>query len=145
MSEEPNEKLNLDIDAEIVGKIEILVEKGLYDNTTDFFENAIEKQLSIHKATFEKYEKKTTTVFGILNFSAEGLNKYVQKKRKLEIKVIGSLRFGKDVTPELVEASISKIFLAGRLSAPDDVIPYLNKKRHTFLGKPYSKFKKLKD
>ena len=145
MSDDSSENVTLEIDAEIVGKIEVLVEKGLYKDPTDFFENAIEKQLSLHKATFEKYERKKTTVIGILIYSAEELEKYAQKNNKLEIKVIGSLRFGKDVTPELIEASISKIYLAGRLRAPDDVIPFLNEKRYTFLGKPYSKFKQLKD
>lgn len=145
MSDDLKERINLVIKPEIIGKIEILVEKGLYTDYKDFFESAFENELNNYEDIFEEFEKKKTFVFGILHYNAKDLEKYAAKKQKLEIKVIGSLRFGSDVTKQLVQQTISKIYLAGSLTAPDTVLQSLNERRYTILGKSNDIAKRLKE
>ncbi len=143
MSDIPPDKIILEINPETTAKIEVLVEEGLYPNQVNFIEQAIRNQLNSYKKTFKNYEKKSTFVIGVLNYSAKDLEKYLTQNKQLEIRAIGVLRFEDDVTPELVNKVISKVRLAGRLWAPKNVVSMINERRFTLLGKSYKEFKEL--
>ena len=143
MSNIPPDRILLEINAEITAKIDVLVEEGLYSSQAAFIEQAIESQLAIHQATFDKYEKKKVVAIGLFNYSAQELEKFVAENKKAEFKVIGILRFEDDITPELFDRAVAKINLAGRLHAPEDLLPLINERRYTLLGKPYTQFREL--
>ncbi|MHA2363590.1 MAG: hypothetical protein ACXAC7_06505 [Candidatus Hodarchaeales archaeon] len=138
MNDFPQDRIEIEINAETTAKIDTLVEEGLYPDRLKFIETALQSQIGLHKATFEKYEKKKSFVIGYLTYSAKGLEKVVAEGKKLEIKVIGGLSIENNVSPELAEKAISKVSLAGILRAPPDVLPVLNSKRYSILGRPYS-------
>ncbi|MHA1332007.1 MAG: hypothetical protein ACTSR2_13135, partial [Candidatus Hodarchaeales archaeon] len=46
------ERVLLELNPELIGKIDVLVEKKLYANRKAFLEKAIEAQLNIHQETF---------------------------------------------------------------------------------------------
>ena len=58
---------------------------------------------------------------GIVNYSAEDLEKTVAEGKKRIIKVIGRLSFSSNVTPELLERAIDKIIIAGILKGPPNI------------------------
>ncbi|UCG90604.1 MAG: hypothetical protein JSU57_02420 [Candidatus Heimdallarchaeota archaeon] len=143
MTDYPEDHIVVEINAEVTAKIDVLVEKELYPDRASFLEKAIEAQLNLHDATFQELVKKRDFVIGWANYSAKELEKVAADGKKLEVKVIGGLRFPEDVSPELVNRSIAKINLAGILKAPKELIPVLNDKRFTILGNKYKEFKKL--
>jgi len=143
MTKNLKDRVILELNAEKISKIDILIEKGFYPHRTDFLKKAIESQLNLHEATFQEIEKEKDLIIGIAHYSAKELEAITAKGRKLEIKVLGGLIFSEDVTPKLVEQSVAKINLAGILKAPTELKAVLNKKRFTILGQRYSDFKRL--
>jgi hypothetical protein len=139
----PKNRDILELKPEVTEKIDLLIEKGLYPNYVDFLEKAIESQFNLHKATFQEVVKEKNLIIGLAHYSAKELEAIVAKGRKLELKVLGRLKFSEDVTPTLIERSIDKISLAGILKAPVEVKTVLDNKRFTILGQRYSKFKRL--
>jgi len=137
------DKVKIVINSEITAKIDYLIEKGLYPHRADFLEKAIESQLNLHEATFHEAVKQKDLIIGVAHYSAKELEAVIAKGNKLEIKVLGGLRFAEDVSPTLIDRSIAKINLAGILKAPTEVKAVLNKKRFTILGQRYSDFKRL--
>ena len=137
------DKVKVELNFEITAKIDYLIEKGLYPHRTDFLEKAIESQLNLHEATFQEVGKQKGLIIGVAHYSAKELEAIAAKGNKLEIRVLGGLKFAKDVSPTLIDRSISKINLAGILKAPTEVKAILNEKRFTLLGQRYSDFKRL--
>ena len=134
---ENKDRIIIDLKPEFIGKIDLLVDKGLYISRTDFIEKSILSQLSAHTSTIEEYQKKHNTVIGIVNYSRKELENIIKEGKKLHIRVIGALRFDKDVTPELAHQAINEINLAGIFRANKDVKRRLAPKRYTLLGNPY--------
>ncbi|MHA2245806.1 MAG: hypothetical protein ACXADY_12645 [Candidatus Hodarchaeales archaeon] len=143
MTDYPEDRIVIEINAETTAKIDVLIEKELYPNRAFFLEKAIEAQLNLHNATFQELVKKKNFIIGLAHYSAKDLEVVAANGKKLEIKVIGGLKFAEDVTPELVNRSVSKISLAGILKAPKEVLPVLNNIRFTILGTKYEEFKRL--
>ena len=143
MTKYPKERDILELKPEITKKIDILVEKGLYNDYVDFLEEAIEAQFNLHEATFQEAVKKKDFIIGLAHYSAKELEAIVARGEKLELKVLGGLKFSDDITPTLIEQSIDKINLAGILKASAEVKTVLNNRRFTILGRRYSDFKKL--
>ncbi len=137
------ERILIDLNPEITAKIDVLVEKGLYPDKKEFLEQAIRAQLNIHQETFQELERVQNFVMGIVNFSAEDLEKTVAKGKKRVIKVVGRLSFSSNVTPELIDRSIDKIIIAGILKAPSNVMETLNSKRYSILGSKYTESHRL--
>lgn len=143
MTKYPENRESLELKPEMTEKIDILIEKGLYPNYVDFLEKAIESQFNLHEVTFQEVVKEKDLIIGLAHYSAKELEAIVAKGKKLELKVLGSLKFSEDVTPTLIERSIDKISLTGILNAPVKVKTILDKKRFTFLGQRYYNFKRF--
>ncbi|UCG03205.1 MAG: hypothetical protein JSW11_04285 [Candidatus Heimdallarchaeota archaeon] len=143
MTKNPKNRVLLELNPEMRAKIDVLIEKGLYPNSSDFLNKAIKSQLKLHDATFQELDIERDLVIGLANYSAKELETITAKGKKLEIKVLGGLKFSEDVTPALVDQSIAKINLAGILKAPEKVKTVLNEKRYTLLGHKYSEFKRF--
>ncbi|MFW9996780.1 MAG: CopG family transcriptional regulator [Candidatus Odinarchaeota archaeon] len=137
MSDIPRDRLQFELNADVLAKIDVLLEEKIYKSRADFIEKAVQTQLGLHKTTFEKYEKSKAFAIGLFHYGAKELERIVAKGKRLEIKVLGGLVFADDVTPELASQAIDKISLAGILRAPKDVLPVLAQRRFTLLGRPY--------
>lgn len=57
-------------------------------------------------------------VVGSVSYRQEDLERLRDKGQTMDVRVIGLLRFGKGVTPELVDASLGRIRVSGRILAP---------------------------
>lgn len=134
------DKLSIDefmiaIDAVTAGKIQALVDDGKYQTHDDFLNDAIGDKLQKFEEVFDDFKIRKSFAIGLVNYSAKELQKHIDKGRKLDIKVIGGLRFSNDVTTELVEQSINKIMIAGTILGGEKVKQIANSKRYTISGK----------
>jgi len=144
-SERIKEHILIELNPEITAKIDVLVEKELYPDRKEFLERAVEAQLNIHTETFQELEKIQNFAMGIVNYSAEDLEKTIAEGKKRVIKVIGRLSFSSNVTPELIDRSIDKIIIAGVLKGPSNIQQILNTKRYSILGSKYSAKRELSE
>ena len=79
------DRVIIELDSELIAKIDFLIEKKLYQDRVTFIDQALKAQLNVHQATFDEMEKSQATVFGLLVYSSKTLEKIVAKGKKTEI------------------------------------------------------------
>lgn len=131
------------LDVADVGKIDILVQEGLYKDRSDFIQKAIAESFAVHKATIDKFTSKNVFVLGWLHYSAKDLEKTFMSEKKLRIRVIGGISFDADVSAALISKTVESIHLAGILRAADEALNVLNTRRYSLSGLPYNDVKSL--
>ena len=136
MSEGFKERIELEIEPENIGKIDLLIENGLYEDRKSFFTNAIQQLIDVHKKTIENFKIKNNFVLGLLNYSRSDLEKVVAEGKKLNIRVIGGLSFSDDISPALADKAIEKISMAGVFKARPEVKQKLVNKQFTLICNP---------
>lgn len=115
------EKITINLGVVDLGKIDLLVEQGFYTNRTDFIRTAIRANLDKHDVDMKQAINHKNYVVGILIYSANELQKRIDKGEKMDIYVVGMLSLGKDITPELARRAINSIKVLGIFRASDEV------------------------
>lgn len=115
------EKITINMSAVDLGKVELLVQEGLYSNRTDFIRTAIRNQLDRHNFEIQQSVTRHSYVIGVLVYDRADLEKIKLKGEKLDLKVIGLLRLDKNITPELACEVIESIQFRGIFQASDAV------------------------
>jgi Arc/MetJ-type ribon-helix-helix transcriptional regulator len=116
-----SEKLTLNVPAVDLGKMDLLVQEGLYSNRAEFLRAALRSQLEKHRLELEQSVARNSFAIGIVTYSRDTLEAFVKKGEKLAISVIGMLVLPEDVTPALALEAISSIKVRGMFSAPEAV------------------------
>ena len=140
MTDVVQNKILIELEAEILGKIDLLIENEIYSDRISFLKTAINQLLTLHSDTINDFKVKNDFVIGYVHYSHKDLEKIVADGKKLNIRVIGGISFANDVSPELATSAIDKINLAGILRAPPAIKTILGPKRYTLLGKKRSYF-----
>jgi Arc/MetJ-type ribon-helix-helix transcriptional regulator len=107
------EKITINMPAVDLGKIDLLVQEGLYSNRTDFIRTAIRAQLEKHTFEIQQSVNRHSYAIGVLTYNARDLEKYRQKSEKLDIAIVGLLHFQNDITPELAADVVGHIQVRG--------------------------------
>lgn len=115
------EKVTINMSAVDLGKVDLLVQEGLYSNRTDFIRTAIRNQLDKHTLEIQQSITRHSYVIGVLAYDKDDLERIRQKGEKREIKVIGFLNLADDISPELAREVIVSIQVFGRLQASEAV------------------------
>jgi len=131
------EKVSVNLSAVEIGQIDFLVERGLYDNRTDFIRSSVRKSLEKHEqeiadfvntekargliAGIEKDDTQLSFAIGVMIISHEYLQGYVQSGKMLNIRSIGLLRFTDDVTPTDIRMGVKSYKCYGKTVASDAV------------------------
>lgn len=115
------EKITINISVVDLGRIDLLVEQGFYSTRTDFIRTAIRNHLSTHAQTIEETVTRRSIVVGVVDYTQEGLNRYVNRNEQVDIRVVGLLSIARDVTPELAVAAIKSIKILGVFQASEEV------------------------
>ena len=97
------------------------MQEGFYANRSDFIRTAIRNQLSAHADAVTGSLGRQTLELGLRDFGRLELEAAVAAGRRLRIRVVGLVRIGDDVTPELARAGIESITVLGALHARADV------------------------
>ena len=115
------EKITINMSVVDLGKVDLLVQEGFYQNRTDFIRTAIRSQLDKHEAAVQSSIIRNEFGLGIFICSREGLEKALAQGERKNYNVIGRLVIQEDVTPELADQAIESIRLIGTLRASDQV------------------------
>jgi Arc/MetJ-type ribon-helix-helix transcriptional regulator len=107
------EKITINLGAVDLGKIDLLVDQGLYSNRTDLIRTAIRNQLERHGEVVEQAVTRREMTVGVLVHCANDLEEQKRRGRKLRLGVVGMLVLTSDVTPELASETIEAIDLFG--------------------------------
>jgi len=122
-------KFEVGLNESYMGKIDALVEQGVYTDRGAFINDAVNRQLSLYpdySAGSEKQgpKNKSTDFFasmGIFSFTRKDLESYKTAGVRINVKLIGMLIISRDVTPELAVEVFGSIKTYGIISASKGV------------------------
>jgi len=115
------EKITINMSAVDLGKVDLLVQEGLYSNRTDFIRTAIRVQLDKHNLEIQQSVTRNSYVIGVLVYDHSDLEKRKQKGEKVKMTVVGLLHLSDDITPELALEVIESIQVRGIFQASSEV------------------------
>ena len=115
------EKITINMSAVDLGKVDLLVQEGLYSNRTDFIRTAIRSQLEKHNIEIQQSVTRNSYVIGVLVYDSSDLEKRKQKGEKIKMTIVGLLHLANDISPELAREVIESIQVRGIFQASDQV------------------------
>ena len=115
------EKITINMSAVDLGRVDLLVDEGFYSNRSDFIRTAIRKELDVHRDVVIQTVSRKTMVIGAVMYSSHDLEKAQAKGVAYDIKVVGTVILGNDISPELARATINRIKIYGVLKASQAV------------------------
>ncbi|WP_144185776.1 CopG family transcriptional regulator [Elioraea rosea] len=111
------EKITINLGHVDLGHIDLLVQEGFYANRTDLIRTAIRNQLERHADAARQSVARQKLDLGLRHFGRAELVAAEKSGRPLEIRVLGLVRIGEDVSPELARSAIASISVLGALQA----------------------------
>jgi len=115
------EKITINLGPVDLGRIDVLVEQGLYSNRTDLIRTAIRNQLDRHEPVIQAHAVKWSFVLGVETVTRSTLEELKEKGKKVSLRVIGMLKLADDIDPELARETIKVIRVRGSFHAPPAV------------------------
>jgi len=115
------EKITINMAAVDLGKVDLLVQEGLYSNRSDFIRTAIRNQLDKHNLEIQQSVNRHAYGIGVFEYGPVELEKLKSQGKKLKLSMIGYLRLSDKVTPELALETIESIKVLGMFQASDEV------------------------
>jgi Arc/MetJ-type ribon-helix-helix transcriptional regulator len=115
------EKVTLNLGYIDLGRIDLLVQEGFYGNRSDFIRSAIRNQLTSHAPEVARSIDRHMLELGLREFGAAELEAARTAGETLHLRVLGLVRFGADVTPALVLATIGSMTVLGAVHASPEV------------------------
>ena len=125
-----DEKITINVGFVDLGQIDLLVQEGFYANRTDLIRTAIRNQIAAHAEAVKQVVNRRTLVLGIQHFSAAELEAVRQRGETLDVRVLGLLSIGADVTPELALQTLNSVVVLGSLHATPAVKAALADRLH---------------
>jgi Arc/MetJ-type ribon-helix-helix transcriptional regulator len=116
-----SEKITINMSAVDLGKVDLLVQEGIYSNRTDFIRTAIRSGLDKHNLEIQQSVLRNSYVIGALSYDRSDLEKRKSKGEKLKITILGLLHLHNDISAELAAEVIESIKLLGIFIASDEV------------------------
>lgn len=116
-----SEKITINLGYVDLGRVDLMVQEGFYSNRTDFIRTAIRNQLDSHADAVTTSIERHTLELGLRDYDRADLEAVAAAGEMLHIKVVGLVRIGADVTPELALATIGSITVLGALQARPEI------------------------
>jgi Arc/MetJ-type ribon-helix-helix transcriptional regulator len=116
-----SEKITINMNAVDLGKVDLLVQEGIYSNRTDFIRSAIRSQLDKHQFEIQQTVVRQSYVIGVLSYDGPDMERYRSKNEKVKIHVIGVLNLAADIDPEMAGQVIESIKVRGVFNASQAV------------------------
>ena len=123
-----SEKITVNMSAVDLGKIDLLVQEGMYSNRTDFIRTAIRSQIDKHNLEVQQSITRNSYVIGVILYSRSDLERLKAKGEKLKIMIVGLLNLADDIPAELADEVIESIKVHGVFNASSAVKAALAKK-----------------
>jgi Arc/MetJ-type ribon-helix-helix transcriptional regulator len=116
-----SEKITINMNAVDLGKIDLLVQEGVYANRTDFIRTAIRSQLEKHTFEVQQSVTRHSYVIGVVSYNRKDLEERREKGLRLIITVIGVLNLDNNIQPELAAQVIESVQVRGVFNASEAV------------------------
>lgn len=113
-----SEKITINLGFVDLGQIELLVQEGFYSNRSDFIRTAIRNQIERHAETVRQIVVRKSVDLGLRHVTREELTAVQAAGQMLDIRVLGLVVIGSDVTAELARDTIAALSVLGTLQAP---------------------------
>lgn len=124
------EKITVNLNVVDLGKIDLLVDQGLYSNRTDFMKTAVRNQIVTHGDVIDQVMTESAFSIGISGYNKNDLEKLLVASKQLDITQIGMLTIADDVTKQLALQTINSIKVRGVFKAPEEVAKALEFRIH---------------
>jgi Arc/MetJ-type ribon-helix-helix transcriptional regulator len=115
------EKITINMSAVDLGKVDLLVQEGLFSNRTDFIRTAIRNQLDKHNVEIQQSVTRNSYVIGVLIYDSADFEKHKAKGEKIKLNIVGLLHLASDITPELAREVVESIKVRGIFNASEAV------------------------
>jgi len=115
------EKITINMSIVDLGKIDLLVQEGFYQNRTDFIRTAIRSQLDKHETAVQSSIVRNEFGVGVFVCSKSGLEDALKKGERKNYNVVGRLVIQENVPPELADQAIESIRVIGTMKASSAV------------------------
>ncbi len=112
-----SEKVTINLGPVDLGRIDVLVEHGVYSNRTDLIRTAIRNQLDRHASLIDDVVVSKEYALGIYRLTKQGLERRRTAGERVRLRVIGMVDIATDVTPALARETVDSIFVFGVLRA----------------------------
>jgi len=109
------EKITINLSPVDLGRIDVLVEQGLFSNRTDLIRSAIRTLLSKEERVIEDVTTRKSFSIGVIMLNRRDLERLREEKKKVAYRIIGSLMLSKDIDPDLARETIESISVRGSL------------------------------
>lgn len=116
-----SEKVSFNMSVVDLGKIQMLVEKGVYTNRTDFITKAIINELNKNEDVIMQTKAQKAWAIGIQYYSREDLEKLLLKGTKINIYTLGMLVLEDSIDLNLAMSVIESIKVYGKYKGPGDI------------------------
>jgi Arc/MetJ-type ribon-helix-helix transcriptional regulator len=115
------EKITINMSVVDLGKIDLLVQEGLYSNRTDLIRTAIRNQIKNHEFELQQSVQRNSFGIGVINYNRKDLEEAKAEGKLLKITIIGLLHLSNDISPDLAAEAIESIRVMGVFRAPEAV------------------------
>ena len=115
------EKITINMSVVDLGKVDLLVQEGFYQNRTDFIRASIRSQLTKHEPEVRDSITRNDYVVGVMVCDQKNLMKDLANGLRRRYHVVGLMVIQDDVSPELADKVIEAIKVMGVFRAPDAV------------------------
>ena len=108
-----SEKITINMSAVDLGKIDLLVQEGLYSNRTDFIRTGIRNLLDKHIMEIQQSVARHSYVIGVLSYDRGDLEKWKAQGERRKLTVLGLLHLHDDISPDLAMEVIESVQVQG--------------------------------
>lgn len=115
------EKVTVNLNVVDLGKIDLLIDQGLYSNRTDLIKTAVRNQISEHAHVVDQVVTGSSFGIGVRWYDRKDLEEALAANKMLDITQIGMLTLSNDIDKHLALKTINSIKIRGVFKASDDV------------------------
>jgi len=115
------EKITINMGPVDLGRLDVLVEQGVYTNRTDAIRTAIRNLLDHHEPVIREVTVRRSFVLGALILNRVDLLNQLKQGKRLAINIIGLLSLSSDIDAQLALDAIESICVRGVFRAPAEV------------------------
>ena len=115
------EKITINLGPVDLGRIDVLVEQGLYSNRTDAIRSAIRTLLDRHEPLIQDMTLRKSFSMGVLVYSQTDLLRWKAEGKRVSLHIIGHLTLSRDIDPALAREVIESIRVRGVFRASPQV------------------------
>ena len=116
-----SEKITINMNAVDLGKVDLLVQEGVYSNRTDFIRTAIRSQLEKHTFEVQQSVARNSYAVGAVIYSRSDMERWKAKGEKMKLNIVGLLTLATDIPADLAAEVIESVQVRGVFIASEAV------------------------